>query len=63
MYLWARQWGIQPSEFWGMTISEWWLEYDLNAPSDPKEKYAGKLTRAEVEELKEYMRNGSSKRN
>jgi hypothetical protein len=46
-----------------MTISEWWLEYDLNAPSDPKEKYAGKLTRAEVEELKEYMRNGSSKRN
>jgi hypothetical protein len=63
MYLWARQWGIQPSEFWEMTISEWWLEYDLNAPSDPKEKYAGKLTRAEVEELKEYMRNGSSKRN
>jgi hypothetical protein len=63
MYLWARQWGIQPSEFWDMTISEWWLEYDLNAPSDPKEKYAGKLTRAEVEELKEYMRNGSSKRN
>jgi hypothetical protein len=55
MYLWARKWGIQPSEFWEMTISEWWLEYEINAPSDPKEKYAGKLTRAEVEELKELL--------
>jgi hypothetical protein len=59
MYLWARRWGIQPSEFWEMTISEWWLEYEINAPSDPKEKYAGKLTRAEVEELKELL-HGSS---
>jgi hypothetical protein len=59
MYLWARKWGIQPSEFWEMTISEWWLEYEINAPSDPKEKYAGKLTRAEVEELKELL-HGSS---
>jgi len=59
MYLWARKWGIQPSEFWEMTISEWWLEYEINAPSDPKEKYAGKLTRAEVEELKEML-HGSS---
>ena len=38
-----------------MTISEWWLEYEINAPTDPKEKYAGKLTRAEVEELKELL--------
>lgn len=59
MYLWARKWGIQPSEFWEMTISEWWLEYEINAPSDPKDKYAGKLTRAEVEELKELL-HGSS---
>jgi len=63
MYLWARKWGIQPSEFWEMTISEWWAEYDINAPSEPGEKYAGKLTRADVEELKDYLRNGSSKRN
>lgn len=59
MYLWARKWGIQPSEFWEMTISEWWLEYEINVPLDPKEKYAGKLTRAEVEELKELL-HGSS---
>ena len=59
MYLWARKWGIQPSEFWEMTISEWWLEYEINVPSDPKEKYAGKLTRADVEELKELL-HGSS---
>ncbi len=59
MYLWARQWGIQPGEFWDMTIPEWWLEYELKAPHETGEKYAGKLTRADVEELKEYMRNGS----
>lgn len=58
MYLWAREWGIQPSEFWAMTISEWWLEYELRAPAPKDERYAGTLTRAEVEELKEYM-NGS----
>jgi hypothetical protein len=38
-----------------MTIPEWWLEYELNAPKDPKEKFAGKLTRADVEELKELL--------
>lgn len=54
MYLWARQWGIQPSEFWGMTMSEWWLEYDLHS-SSKKDKYAGTLTRGEVEELKELL--------
>jgi len=59
MYLWAREWGIQPSEFWAMTIPEWFLEYDLRAPKDPKGTFAGKLTRADVEDLKEYM-NGSS---
>jgi hypothetical protein len=42
-----------------MTIPEWFLEYELRAPKDPKGTYAGKLTRADVEELKEYM-NGSS---
>lgn len=59
MYLWAREWGIQPSEFWQMTISEWWLEYELKSPKDPKGTYAGKLTRADVEELKELL-HGSS---
>jgi hypothetical protein len=26
MYLSAREWGIQPSEFWEMTPGEWLLE-------------------------------------
>lgn len=26
MYTSARSWGIQPSEFWDMTISEWLVE-------------------------------------
>lgn len=54
MYLWARTWGIQPSEFWGMTMGEWWLEYDLKA-ADPKDKFAGGLRRGDVEELKELL--------
>lgn len=26
MYTSAREWGIQPSEFWEMTVGEWLLE-------------------------------------
>lgn len=26
MYLCARSWGIQPDQFWNMTIGEWQLE-------------------------------------
>lgn len=39
-----------------MTVAEWFLEYEAKAPSDPKETYAGKLTRDDVEELKELLR-------
>mgnify|MGYP000040402196 CR=1 FL=1 len=28
MYVAARGWGIQPSEFWGMTMAEWFVEAD-----------------------------------
>lgn len=59
MYLWAREWGIQPSEFWDMTLPEWFLEYELRAPKEKGETYAGKLTRADVEELKEFIKNDS----
>lgn len=59
MYLWAREWGIQPSEFWEMTIAEWFLEYEIKAPKDPKDTYAGTLTRADVEELKDLLKDGS----
>ena len=50
MYLLARQWGIQPGEFWDMTIGEWWAEYDVRAPADDT-RYAGKLTRRDVDDL------------
>ena len=63
MYLWSRQWGIQPSEFWDMTIGEWWIEYDLHV-SSADEKFAGKLTRNDVEDLKSWMeeKNGADRR-
>lgn len=51
MYLSARQWGIQPSEFWGMTLNEWFCEWELNADSHSPENYAGKLTQGDVDDL------------
>ena len=54
MYLWAREWGIQPSEFWDMTVGEWWAEYDLRSPAGD-EKFAGKLTRNDVDDLRAWM--------
>jgi hypothetical protein len=56
MYLFARDWGIQPSEFWNMTMSEWWVEYEAKAPAAKGEKFAGKLTRSDVEELNAWIR-------
>jgi hypothetical protein len=55
MYLWAREWGIQPGEFWNMTMGEWWAEYEFKAPADKGEKFAGKLTASDVDELKAWM--------
>jgi hypothetical protein len=37
-----------------MTMGEWWAEYDLRAPSGD-EKFAGKLTRKDVDELRDWM--------
>lgn len=39
-------------------MQEWMLEYELKAPKDPKEAYAGKLTRADVEELRDLLNDG-----
>ena len=50
MYLAARGWGIQPSEFWGMTMAEWFCEYDFHNANRPG-RYAGKLTQADVKRL------------
>lgn len=54
MYLWARHWGIQPSEFWEMTISEWWCEYEAKA-ADQSGRFAGNLTQNDVDELNDWL--------
>ena len=54
MYLSARAWGIQPSEFWDMTLPEFYAEFESRLP-DQKGHHAGKLTDDDVAELKEYM--------
>jgi hypothetical protein len=51
LYLSARSWGVQPSEFWGMTFAEWFCEADHHRGNQPGE-YAGKLTRAAVDEIR-----------
>lgn len=56
LYMWAREWGIQPSEFWGMTIAEWWCEYDHRVGSGAK--YAGNLTQGDVDDIMAFMNEG-----
>ncbi len=51
LYLFARQWGIQPSEFWGMTMGEWHCEYELHSDDLGGEKFAGNLTQGDVDEM------------
>lgn len=55
MYVLARQWGIQPSEFWGMTMAEWFCEYEFNSPKDSQNNYAGNLTQGDVDRLTELL--------
>ena len=50
MYLSARQWGIQPGEFWEMTMPEWYCEYDFHVSRAPATR-GGKLTRGDLEEI------------
>lgn len=39
--------GVQPSEFWSMTIPEWFALWEVHRPSD----YAGNLTHNVVDDL------------
>jgi len=55
MYLMARTWGIQPGEFWAMTMKEWFLEFELNQPTSGKDCFAGGLTQGDVDELAEFL--------
>lgn len=50
MYLIARDWGLAPSEFWDMTISEWFAEFEHRRPRQDGE-YAGNLRQGDVDRL------------
>jgi hypothetical protein len=54
MYLHARSWGVQPSEFWNMTLSEWWAEYDHHDTTSPG-KFAGNLTQEDVNDITAFL--------
>jgi hypothetical protein len=54
MYMSSRNWGIQPSEFWGMTMAEWFCEYDYYKSKEVG-RFAGSLTEADVDELMELF--------
>lgn len=49
MYLAARGWGLQPSEFWAMTASELVCEAMVRGDG---EKYAGGMTSGDLEDIK-----------
>jgi len=67
LYLSARSWEIQPSEFWDMTFGEWFAEYEWRKPQDKGKAngHAGTLTDADIERLQkmrdEDLRNGATR--
>lgn len=54
MFLMAHRWGVQPGEFWGMTLSEWFLLFDANRPKATGD-FAGSLTQGDVERLSDLI--------
>lgn len=54
LYLSARSWGVQPSEFWDMTFHEWIVEFEMRMP-EIDGGYAGSLTMGAVADLKEWL--------
>ena len=56
LYLWAREWGIQPGQFWNMTLSEWWTEWESKGPKQTGQ-FAGKLTQSDVDDLLEWVKS------
>lgn len=50
LYLSARSWGVQPSEFWEMSFPEWFCEAEARRDRQ-RGDYAGTLTRSDVDEL------------
>lgn len=54
MYALARDWGIQPSEFWGMTLHEWFVEFKFRKAQN--DKISGKLTDEDQARMEENIR-------
>jgi len=53
MYVAARNWGIQPSEFWDMTMVEWFAEAQFHQRQNEGQKpVKGHLSDQEVDRLK-----------
>jgi len=50
----VARYGIAPSEFWGMTISEIAVYFEANRPKQ-KGDFAGSLNQGAVDELTEWM--------
>ena len=60
MYLTARyKFNLSPTEFWDMTLPEYFTELEFHAPDETEKRYAGKLTEEDVNELRDYMRGAS----
>ena len=57
MFQHAHTWGISPSEFWDMTLPEWFVLHELHRPRDKARDYAGNLVQADVDELAEFLGN------
>lgn len=56
MYLAARSWGVQPGEFWSMTMGEWMLEAAHHAnETESAPPVPGKLSPAEFERFSAMM--------
>jgi hypothetical protein len=45
-----------------MTISEWWVEYESKAAFADSDKFAGKLTRSDVDELLDWVKADGTSR-
>lgn len=49
----ARDWGIQPSEFWAMSVAEWWWEADAKIRLSKKmTKGTGGISQADWEDAR-----------
>ena len=65
MYLAAREWEIQPSEFWEMTMVEWMLEAQSRFDKTPEGRALRRrdewLEEAELSDEEWWSRHGTPK--